>query len=313
MPQSIRALRRWRLVAALAAALFVAACGQLGPGGGGQATPPRGFALLYSPAPHAFRYAFAPEEPVRRGERSERFELREGDCGGSDCGNFRARAEIVEDRDATVARLNRDIWFGWSFYNGSIRAVTNDTYLGTTIGQWRLQGEQPSIFRLIQLEQGAGGFDGCDPAYCTPGGDPSWDVVIQLDEMRQAYRWGPAQNEGNICRLFSMEASLGRWVDIVVNTNFGTDGTGYLRVWIDGQLRCDYRGQLVSAERALTQVPGPAHRRGIFNSFTERWTATQGGAPKPTLIAYYDEYIVGLSRADVDPRVREVQRLPPVN
>jgi hypothetical protein len=310
MPQRRSRSRLWRIAAALCLAAGVAACGtSIGPAD----TPPRGFALLFNAAPHTFRYAFAPEEPVRRGERSERYELREGDCGGSDCGNFRARAEIVEDRDSTVARLNRDIWFGWSFYNASIRSVTRDTYLGTTIGQWRLAGEQPSIFRLIQLEQGAGNFAACDPAICTSGGDPSWDVVLQLDEMRQAFRWGERQNEGNICRLFGMERSLGRWVDIVVNTNFGTDDAGYLRIWIDGELRCDYRGPLVSPERALTQVPGPSHRRGIFNSFTQRWTATQGTAPKPTLIAHFDEYLVGLSRIDVDPRLREVQRLPPVD
>jgi hypothetical protein len=317
MPQSSKGSRPGRvlrgvilagLLACLAGCVTVVVTG-LGP----QTTPPSGFSLVNSDAPHAFRHAFAPEEPVRRGQRSERYELREGDCSGSDCGNFRARAEIVEDRDTSVALLNRDIWFGWSFYNASIRSVTRDTYLGTTIAQWRLAGNQPSLFRFIQLEQGAGDVASCDPRVCTRGSDPSWDVVVQLDELRQSLNWGAAQNDGNICRLFGMEANLGRWVDIVVNTNFGTDDTGYLRVWINGELRCDYRGPLVSAERALTQVPGPSHRRGIFNSFTQRWFQSQGNAPKPTLIAYVDEYRVGLSRTDVDPRVREVQRLPAVD
>jgi hypothetical protein len=315
MPQSTSRARLGRLYAGLLVLFFLGACAQgslvglLGP----ETTPARGFSLLLSPAPHAFRYAYAPEEPVRRGARSERFELRDGDCGGSDCGNPRARAEIAEDRRTIVGRLDRDLWIGWSFYNASIRSVRNETYLGTTIGQWRLSGSQPALIRFIQLAQGSYDMADCDPAFCTMGGDPAWDVVVQLDEMRQSMRWGRQQNSGNICRLFSMEQSLGRWIDIVVNTNFGTNDTGYLRIWIDGDLRCDYRGPLVSSLAAAADVPGPAHRRGIFNSFTERWSATQGGAPMPTLIVLYDEYRTGQSRLDVDPALREAAALRPVD
>ena len=78
-------------------------------------------------------------------------------------------------------------------------------------------------------------------------------------------------------------------------------------------MRCNYTGQLVSAERARTLVLGPTHRRGIFNSFTQRWTQYQGAAPKPTLVVHYDEFLSGLSRADVDTRLREASGIAPVN
>ena len=249
------------------------------------AAPPRGHELLFSPAPHAFRHA-VPPEPVRRGKRAQRYELRDADCGGSGCGNFLARAEIAEGRDQTVALLNRDIWYGWSFYNETVPMVTRETWLGTGFGQWKLLGEQPSIFRLAQIVPGTGNWAGCDPRICMPGGNPAWDVVVDLDEMTQAYGWGPAQNNGQICRLFSLAENRGRWVDLVVNTNFGTDGFGYLRVWVKGEQRCNYQGQLVSAERARTAVPGPSVRRGVFNSFTRRWTQNFGAAPKPPLVVY---------------------------
>jgi len=279
---------------------------------GGSSSPPQGYERLFSPAPHAFRYATT-GEPVRRGERAERYELRDADCGGSDCDNFRARAEIAEGRDNTVARLNRDIWYGWSFYNETVPTVTRETWLGTVFGQWKLLGEQPSIFRLAQIVPGSGNWAGCDPRICTSGGSDTWDVVVDLDEMSQAYGWGPAQNNGQICRLFSLAENRGRWVDLVINTNFGTDGFGYLRVWVNGEQRCNYQGQLVSPRGAQTSVPGPTVRRGVFNSFTQRWVESFGAAPKPTLIVYYDEFLVGLSRSDVDTRLREVSRVPPVD
>lgn len=299
-----------------ALALLLAACGQVVtltlPGGADLAAPPRGYALLYSPAPHAFRRAEAPE-PVRRGRLSERYELRDGDCGGSDCGNFRARAQIAEDKDATRARLDRDIWYGWSFHNATIGATTPDSSLGLVVGEWKLEGEQPAIFRLIQRPQGGTDLSGCAPSVCTVAGTPSDDIVVELDEIAQAQGWGPERNGGDICRLWSMEAERGRWVDVVVNTNFGTDGYGTLRVWVNGELRCNYLGQMVSAERARTQVPGPTHRRGLFASFTRPYAQSQGGAPLPTLVAYYDEFLVGASRAEVDTRLREASGLAPVD
>ena len=273
---------------------------------------PVGYARLYSPAAHAFRFSTM-GEPVRRGVTSERFELREGDCGGSDCGTSRARTEIAQDRTVTTARLDRDIWYGWSFYNASMRAVTRDRSLGTVLGQWKLEGDQPSSFRLVQVASGDGDMARCNSAVCTKGGGPGDDVMLELDEMAQAAGWGAAQNKGRICRLFSLEANRGRWVDIVVNTNFGTGKNGYVRVWVNGELRCNYQGQVVSSRAARAASPGPTDRRGIFNSFTERWTKALGATPKPTLVAYYDEFLSGASRAEVDTRMRAAQGLPPVN
>lgn len=285
------------------------------PGGGsatGPARPPKGYDLLYSPAPHAFRFASAPE-PVRRGTRSERFELREGDCGGSDCGQARARAEIAEDRDSSPARLDRDIWYGLSFYNASIAAVTPDTALGTTILQWKTEGEQPPLFRLVQVAPNPRGWAGCARNFCTPAASDSHDVVVELDAMAQAAGWGAAQNGGRICRLFSMAEARGRWTDIVVNTNFGTDGYGYLRIWVNGALRCDYNGQMVPPATAGLRATGPTNRRGIFNSYTARWTERFGAQPKPTLIAYFDEFRSGISRAEVDPQALEAAGVAPLD
>ncbi|HSF91815.1 MAG TPA: hypothetical protein VLA51_06380, partial [Paracoccaceae bacterium] len=81
-------------------------------------TPARGYERFFSPAPHNFRYTLADEgAPVRSGARAERYELRTGDCGGSDCGNARYRAEIRMTDEQNPAKVGEEIWYGWSFYN----------------------------------------------------------------------------------------------------------------------------------------------------------------------------------------------------
>lgn len=63
---------------------------------------PRGYQLNETPHSHGFRYT-KPGEPVRRGERAERFEVRHGDCGGTDCGAPRYRSEIRISKSRTMS------------------------------------------------------------------------------------------------------------------------------------------------------------------------------------------------------------------
>nr|WP_165390200.1 heparin lyase I family protein [Thalassococcus sp. S3] len=266
--------------------------------------PPRGYAFNLSPHDHAYRRS-EPGEPTRRGRRSERFELRDGDCGGSDCGNPRYRSELRMRNSVNKARINKDIWYGWSFYNETVPSFSAKTTLRTVFGTWKLSGDHRPIFRLIQMGVGEGNWTDCDPALCTRSDDRAKDVVIQLDDMRSAYGWGKAQNLGHICKLFSMAEMRGKWVDIVINTNFGTGPDGYLNVWINETLACSYRGQLVATPPASTRVR-PGHRRGIFASYTKRWDANAAGQSKPRMVVYYDEFLSGRHRADVDPRLREL-------
>jgi hypothetical protein len=304
--------------AALLALTVLAACAgqtiviRLPDAGPSPTAAPRGYERLFSPAPHAFT---AVAEPVRRGRQAERYELRAGDCGGSDCQAARARAEVVQNPDRITAQLNRDIWIGWSFRNGTIPAVTRGTWLGTVLGQWKLAGELPALFRLVQVAAADDNLAACPAPLCTQSGTVADDVMLELDDIAQARGWGPGQNNGRICRLFSLEAARTRWMDIVINTNFGTDTAGYLRVWVNGELRCNYNGALVSPEGLIAAGPGarPSHRRGIFNSYTERWTLTQGSTPRPTMVAWYDEFTTGLSRAEVDPAMLEAAGAAAVN
>jgi Polysaccharide lyase len=265
---------------------------------------PTGYERLYTRTSYGFRFS-GPGEPVRRGEVSERFELRLGDCDESDCPNARGRAEIREVTADTVARLNRDIWYGYSFLNVNIGSVRRAAAPGAVFGQWKLDGASPPAFRIAQLAQGEAKWAACDPTVCSQSGSPTDDVVVELEDMRVTRGWGDAQNNGAICRLFNMQAMQGKWVDIVVNTNFATDGNGYLRIWINGELRCNYFGGLVSPQGLRTANSTISHRRGILATNTNRWAAQRTAAGVPSMVVYYDEFRSGKTRADVDPRLRE--------
>lgn len=257
------------------------------------ADAPVGYQRNLMPHAHGFRYS-ADGEPVRAGLVSERYELRDGDCGGGDCTNPRYRSEVRLAPSNTQARIGENIWYGWSFYNQNIASYPQAVSLMNVFGQWKMGGSNPPSIKLVQIGRGEAYRDG----------DRNHDVVIQLDDANEGLNWGERRNWGIVCRLFNIDQARGQWTDIVMNTNFSTGDDGYLRIWVNGQQRCDYTGPItVNTDTSL--YPGPNVRRGIYGSFTSRWDRVRPNQPKPTLVAFYDEFRFGQSRDAVDIRLIE--------
>ncbi len=265
------------------------------------ADAPNGYLRNLMPHSHGFQYS-SDGEPVRAGLVSERYELRDGDCGGDDCVSPRYRSEVRLASNRTQARIGEDIWYGWSFYNQNIQSYPASVSLMNVFGQWKMGGSNPPSIKLVQIGRGE--------AY--RNGNRSHDVVIQMDDANEGLNWGERRNWGIVCRLFSIDQARGRWTDIVINTNFSTGDDGYLRVWINGDQRCDYSGP-ISAITDTSLYPGPNVRRGIYGSSTTRWDRVQPNIPKPTMVAFYDEFRVGRSRQDVDIRLIEQAGSSPVD
>lgn len=278
-----------------------------------RSVPPSGADVLMSPASHSFRRGVVTAgDPVRRGNRSERFELRDGDCGGSDCANPRARAEIELDGDALPNVIGQDAWYGWSFYNESVPSFTKKNSLRLVFGQWTMGGTNRPIFRFIQLGADEGDFANCDPSLCKTANPTSGDLVVQLNDIAAAMSWDSTENDGYVCRLFDLSERRGQWVDIIVNTNFSAGNDGYLRIWVDQRLVCNYSGPLVSAASLASGRP-IAHRRGVYSSWTKRWAKAEKGRRKPNLIVYYDEFRAGEGMSEVDIRQLEAAAIRPVD
>ena len=270
-----------------------------------------------SPYKHAFEIVSSPH-PVRYGNNSERFEVRDGDCGGSDCGAPRYRSEIGINKGNTQARIGEDIWYGWSFLNHNIPTFQSNENLFITIGQWKMGGGNKPIFKISQL-----GIDDdkhwrlCSEEICNKKfkTSPYEDVFIQLGDMNAFGGFNNKEsNWGSVCRLFSLSENKGKWVDIVLNTNFSDKEDGYLNIWINDKKKCEYNGRIV-IKKDFSMYPGPNHRRGIFVSNTKRWDGTyiNPAKKKPTLIVYYDEFRVGKSREEVDIRILENKNFVPVD
>jgi hypothetical protein len=156
-------------------------------------------------------------------------------------------------------------------------------------------------------------WENCDSTFCSNHlvTKDSYDVTVNLGHGGRFKSKGNSNNWNMPCRPWSMEENKGKWVDIVINTNFGSNDDGYVNVWINGEKRCEYQGVLQdyvprfpghnqTAISGESEYPGPSHRRGIFINKNKMTTKTH-----PTLIAYYDEFRVGKSRKEVDIRMIE--------
>lgn len=261
----------------------------------------RPFVRNNSPARHQFSRVSAPH-PVRYGVRSERYELRDGDCGGSDCNAPRQRSEILMGDDSLNPNLNENVWIGWSFYNQSALATP---FFQPVFGQWKVNRDENGGHAIIGFKTNMRPSD----LRSRRGND---DVFVELDDMRVKGGYGnAARSWGNVCSLFNLANIRGRWTDIVINTNLATNESGYLQIWVNNELKCDYRGQIVASKKI--DFDGADHRRGIYWSNTRSWDERNPGRLKPTMVVYYDEYRVGRLREQVDVRLIESSGGPPVD
>lgn len=108
-----------------------------------------------------YKLVSAPE-PVRAGEKSQRFEVRKGDCGQdqgwSDCNYDRERSEVLV---RNLIYPKTDMWFSWSLF------IPQDFKSGakvkTTVGQIHQRG-------IVRVGENS-----------TAGGFPSFPPLLQID------------------------------------------------------------------------------------------------------------------------------------
>lgn len=253
---------------------------------------PRGYSLLQSNPNHSFRYSQL-GEPVRRGKLSERFEIRDGFCYGTDCARDRLRSEIRFPKNRDISKIGQDSWFGWSFRVESFSADLRKIGVYPFLGQWKTAPENSPTLYLIM-----------------GGGGGSGSVYLSLGDMaRKNNNYVAGAKHGHVCKnMFTIDQAKRQWIDIVINTNFSDKNDGYVNAWVNGRLACKYKGQIVATKTA--QDYRPNHRRGIYIGNMKRWRSAKGQTPLPSVVVYYDEFLMGKSREEVDTRLREAAGLP---
>lgn len=152
--------------------------------------------------------------PVRAGEQSIRFEVRDGDCGKdeqggwSDCKGDRERHELSANKKGQKMSKG-EYWFSWSLYFPNEHQ--NLWPLSNNYGQFHQQGGPP-IFMFKELR---GGY-----SVVRTIGDVDYDErrLIRNDEMK------------------------GKWHDILINAKWSKKDDGFFNVWVNDKLKYEYKG-----------------------------------------------------------------------
>lgn len=220
-----------------------------------------GFQRSLNDKPWGFIQIDNTKGPVDKGRISERFEVRQGDCGSqpgwSDCAMDRERSEMSELKPYT--QLKQPTWYAWSvWFDASWPDISPVT---TTIGQFHQRDQSVPAVLFIQR----------DGRY-----------FLRLESAKDLYP------TNNVRTLLTEQDLRGRWHRIIVFAIWSTDSDGVLQVWINGVQRLDLRGP-----NTVNNTP-IYFKYGIYRSFVSR------NNTRPPQILYIDEVRKGPTRNSVD-------------
>jgi hypothetical protein len=202
---------------------------------------------------------------VLAGEKSQRFELRSGDCsedsGWSDCKNNRERSEISVTSSKMYVGERK--FLAWNIYLPDDFEAS--AFVNSTLGQVHQKG-------------GPRG---------TAGGLSSFPPLMQFEAKGDAYSvcWhrleGDAGNITDKCvakTLAKITEMRGKWTEVVLDLDLSME-TGGAKVYINGNETAVFDYPLVRFKPQELYM-----KYGIYNSFVSRH-----GGPMPTQVVYYDE------------------------
>lgn len=213
---------------------------------------------------HSLKTEKGPSSRVREGLLSQRFEVRSGDCGRNDCRSDRERFELW---DKSGIKPGTETWASYS-----LRLDKKFPYIrptNTTLGQFK---QEPQGFEVVGI-----GIEN--------------DKLFFYNKLR--LKDGDVRY--NIDRPFmSLEKARGNWIDVLVHTNWRSDETGFMEVFINGRQIADFKGPVIyNMKDRIT------FRYGIYRSFVSRYVK-ENGKKVPTMVVHYDNVRWDSSREAVE-------------
>ena len=202
-------------------------------------------------APHAINPVSVSDFSII-GKTSIRFESNHGECGQepkwNDCPNDRERTELVYENES----WKTEKWY--RFYLYLPKDYNSIAPAGMSLIQWR--SIEPSKTLIMFKQQHAG-------LTFNRNGDTFPDSYIVLK---------------------SNEDLLGNWTEIIFNTNWHPDPEkGFMRVWIDGKLKVDFKGRANQKKGRIVSL-----RYGLYSSWMSFYKNTFKTKKMPQRIAFYD-------------------------
>ena len=259
---------------------------------------------------HSKSYGYTTStEIVRKGNKSQRFEIRHGDCGTdgefSDCDHDRRRIERYVE-PISSEKPEGVVWYSYSLYLPDDFQALSPT--NTVLGQVKLTGYSRPLWNLI------GGSRG---------------VKIKFGASRK-----------QSCRLIKFEDMLGQWTDFLIKADYSTGEESdklYSEVYVNGKdMDCGIDQPVLTkqilSDRKKNKKMRFNFRYGIYNSYVSLWLDEWGtkspdtsdveyrhresgmvaknvtnkpwefdwGVKLPTQVVYYDEIRIGPTRESVD-------------
>jgi hypothetical protein len=205
---------------------------------------------------YGYRKVSSPE-PVREGKVSERFELHAGDCTATkewnDCANDRERSELAQRPPYSLPE--NEYWYFWSLFVPE--SFKNIFPTKVCLGQFHQEGARsPPLM-----------FQNADGGY--------WLDLNQTEQKPEL--------------LIEDKDLRGRWHDFLVNARWSKGKDGFLKIWVNGNLK-------FSRDGANLKQDGPViFKYGIYRSFLSR-----NKAKRPDQVVYFDAVRWGSKRKDVE-------------
>jgi hypothetical protein len=211
---------------------------------------------------HGYQVVSAPEHPVRYGKKSERFEVRPGDCSStksgtwSDCRKDRERSELIQR--GRTQRAGDEYWYRWSIYMPEGHQNIYDVWTGGT------------KLAYAQFHQ-----EGCSPVFMFQEYDGGYWLNIQP----------PIKRFDDDRKLLEAKEFIGKWNDIVVYARWTRKNDGWFKVWVNGEEKTSHNGKTMLCDEVYFKY-------GVYRSFLSRSELSK----TVTTIAYYDGVVRSKSR-----------------
>ena len=207
---------------------------------------------------HGYQVVSGPDNPVRYGQNSEKFEVRPGDCsrakggGWDDCKNDRERSELIQR--GYTQRAGDEYWYRWSIY----LPPTHQNIYRAKVAY--AQFHQEECLPVVMFQEYSGGY---------------W-LNIQ-----------PTINKGldDDRKLLEAKEFIGKWNDIVVHARWTKHSDGWFTVWVNGEEKTSYYGKTMSCKEVYFKY-------GVYRSFV----SLSPKSKTVTTIAYYDGVVRSKSK-----------------
>ena len=212
---------------------------------------------------HGYQVVSSDEQhPVRYGMKSERFEVQPGDCSRSESGNW---SDCSEGRERSELKGSDrygngdEYWYTWSMYLPVDHESIYPAY--TTFSQFKhtshghdkckhgilysfTQGENGHLYLAYRknIEDVKYGGKNKSAYGKTKVSDFGTQVVIKADEL------------------------TGRWHDFKVNVRWSKEDDGFLRVFVNNELRAEITGQTMRSKCSYAYFKYGIYRTWLHKS-----------------------------------------------